>query len=168
MLLRAAEPSDAMAVACVHVRSWQVGYRGMMPDEYLDALRPEDRARHYTFGQVDPAQPATILAEEDGVIFGFATSGPSPDPDQRGTGELYALYVDPAAWGSGVGRALIGDARGRLGQLGFSDAGLWVLAGNERAARFYRRDGWTFAGRERVDDVWGVTVAEVRYRRSLP
>ena len=45
MLLRPAEPQDAMGVARVHVRSWQAGYRGLLPDAYLDGLRAEDRAR---------------------------------------------------------------------------------------------------------------------------
>jgi hypothetical protein len=44
MFLRPAEPSDASAVARVHVRSWQAGYRNLLPDQYLDGLRPEDRA----------------------------------------------------------------------------------------------------------------------------
>ena len=39
MFLRPAEPDDAMEVARVHVRSWQAGYRGLLPDAYLDGLR---------------------------------------------------------------------------------------------------------------------------------
>ena len=46
---RLAVPGDEQAVAVVHVRSWQVAYRGLMPDEYLDGLRPQDRADRYTF-----------------------------------------------------------------------------------------------------------------------
>lgn len=43
MLVRAARTDDALAVAGVHVRSWQVGYRGLLPDAYLDGLRAEER-----------------------------------------------------------------------------------------------------------------------------
>jgi len=57
MLLRPAQPADAAAVARVHVRSWQVAYRGLLPDEYLDGLQPEDRAPHYTFGDRGPGRP---------------------------------------------------------------------------------------------------------------
>jgi hypothetical protein len=35
-----------MDVARAHVRSWQAGYRGLLqvlPDAYLDGLRPEER-----------------------------------------------------------------------------------------------------------------------------
>ena len=58
MFLRPAEPSDASAVALVHVRAWQTGYRNLLPDEYLDGLRPEERARRYNFASPDPLQPA--------------------------------------------------------------------------------------------------------------
>lgn len=57
--VRAALPADAFAVAEVHVRSWQLGYRGLLPDAYLDALRPADRAARYTFDQAGAHDPAT-------------------------------------------------------------------------------------------------------------
>ncbi len=79
-----------------------------------------------------------------------------------------ALYADPGCWGLGVGRALLRDARARLVRQGFQEASLWVLAGNERAERFYRIDGWAPDGCRRVDQVWGISVDEIRYRRTLP
>jgi hypothetical protein len=39
---------------------------------------------------------------------------------------------------------------------GFGDAVLWVLAGNHRAERSYRADGWTPDGGRSQDEVWGV------------
>jgi len=66
MLLRPAEPEDAMAVARVHVRSWQAAYRTLLADDYLDQLRPEDRAQSYDFSSLDPLKPRTIVAVEPG------------------------------------------------------------------------------------------------------
>jgi GNAT superfamily N-acetyltransferase len=167
MLLRTAQPADAAAVAAIHVRSWQAGYRGLLPDEYLDALRPEDRAGHYTFDDPDPLQPATSVALEGGAICGFATTGPSRVDDRGETGELLALYVDPDRWGLGIGRALLQEARARLARAGFEQATLWVLVGNRRAERFYRIDGWAPDGSRRQNEAWGLTVDEIGYRRSL-
>ena len=167
MLLRPAEPDDAIAVARVHVRSWQAAYRTLMPDDYLDQLRPEDRAQRYNFRSLDPLQPWTIVAAEAGVIHGFATTVPAREPDMPGHGELCALYVDPDQWGRGIGIALVSVARARLFDLGFRNAVLWVLAGNVRAERFYRIDRWAPDGLRRTDLVWGVKVDEVRYQRTL-
>src|SRR5215471_21854719 len=129
MLLRAAESADAMPVAQVHVRSWQSAYRGLLPDEYLDQLRPEDRAARYDFATRDPQRPQTIVAVEAGAIRGFATTAPSRDADLAEYGELGALYVDPDYWGRGIGMALVSAARDRLAGLGFENALLWVLMG---------------------------------------
>lgn len=167
MLLRLAEPDDAMAVARVHIRSWQVAYRTLLPADYLDQLRPEDRAQKYDFASLDPRRPQTIVAVEGGLIHGFATTAPSRDLDLTGHGELYALYVDPEQWGRGIGVALISAARTRLFRLGFRNAVLWVLAGNTRAERFYQIDRWAPDGLRRTDSVWGVTVDEIRYQRGL-
>ena len=167
MFLRPAEPSDAIAVARVHVRAWQVGYRRLLPDEYLDGLRAEDRAQRYNFANPDPHKPQTIVAVADGDICGFATTAPARDPDAKDGGELWALYVDPERWGRGIGGALLSAARAGLLDLGFRHAVLWVMAGNTRAEGFYRSDGWAPDGQRRTESVWGAVADELRYRRAL-
>ena len=167
MLLRPAQPEDALDVARVHVRSWQAAYRGLLPDEYLNGLRPEDRAQRYDFANPDPLAPQTLVAIEDETICGFATTSASHDLSLPSHGELCALYVDPAHWRSGFGIALVAAARGRLERLAFKHALLWVLAGNVRAERFYRNDGWAADGMRRTETMWGVQVDEVRYLREL-
>jgi hypothetical protein len=52
---------------------------------------------HYTFGDVRPGRPVTIVAVADAAICGFATTGPSQDENAADAGELYALYLDPQA-----------------------------------------------------------------------
>jgi ribosomal protein S18 acetylase RimI-like enzyme len=138
-----------------------------MPDEYLDQLRPEDRAEKYNFGSLDPLQPHTIVLTESGAIRGFATTMPTQDLNMPGYGELCALYVDPEHWGRGMGVALVSAARARLFDRGFRKAILWVLKGNVRAEGFYRRGQWALDGTERTDEVWGLKVDEARYRRKL-
>ena len=156
MQLRRARVGDEWAVAEVHMRSWQVGYRGLIADDVLDTLRPEDRVERYRF---DGDDPLTIVAVTD-RIRGFATISPA-------AGLLMAFYVDPESWGTGLGRALIIEAERRLA-LRHTDATLWVLAGNVRARRFYEAGGWRPDGSERRDRVFGATVDEVGYRKTLP
>ncbi len=167
MLIREAEPEDAMAVARVHVRSWQAAYRGLIPDDFLGGLRAEDRAQRYDFGDLDPLKPKTLVALEGTAILGFATISPSRDEDLGGYGELCALYADPEHWGRGVGAALVREARARLVARGFKNALLWLLEGNVRAGRFYEIDGWMPDGQRRNADVWGVRLDEVRMVRRL-
>jgi GNAT superfamily N-acetyltransferase len=166
--IRSAVRGDELAVARVHVRTWQAAYRGLLPDAYLAGLRPEDRAARYTFSSPDPDRPHTLVAIDDdgGAIAGFATVGLPTSDDAEGAGELLALYVEPDRWRAGVGRALIDAARARLAAR-FTCAQLWVLDGNARAERFYAADGWAFDGTSREIDCWGARVLEHRWRRPL-
>ena len=167
MEIRPAQPGDALTVARVHVRSWQAAYRGLLPEDYLAQLRPEDRAARYDFAAGDPAKPHTLVAAEAGAIIGFASTMPSRDAERADHGELCALYVNPEHWGRGIGVALVAAARARLAEAGFQRALLWVLNGNRRAERFYQRDGWAADGARRTETVWGVTVDELRCVRAL-
>jgi GNAT superfamily N-acetyltransferase len=165
--LRDATPADALAVARVHVRSWQGAYRGLIADEFLDRLRPEDRARSYRLGNRNPAAPRTIVAEDGGEIWGFATTGPCRDEDALEAGELQALYVDPPHWRTGTGRLLHEAAISRIRADGFAEAVLWVLRGNDLAERFYLAADWHRDGAERVEQPYGVVSEVLRMRRSL-
>ena len=156
-----------MAVARVHVRAWQVAYKGLMPAEYLAGLRPEERAQRYDFSSLDPARPRTWVAVEADTVVGFATISPARDEDAAGQGELCALYVEPDCWGRGVGRALASAVRSELLRGGYTRAVLWVVAGNARAQQFYRADGWIPNDRHRAQKVWNVTVDTVRFSRVL-
>ena len=155
-------------MARVHVRSWQAAYRTLLPHDYLDQLRPQDRAKKYDFASLDPLKPrGRSWPRGRRVDPWLATTAPSREPDLKDHGELCALYVDPEQWGRGIGIALVAAARARLFSRGFRNAVLWVLAGNVRAERFYQIDRWVPDGLSRTDSVWGVTVDEVRYQRGL-
>ena len=167
MLVRPARVDETLSVARVHVRSWQAAYRGFMPDEYLDALRPEDRAARYDFSGLRPDAPSTLVAVEGDDVIGFSTFGPNADDAAGLTGDVLALYVDPDKWGCGAGRALIAETRTRFIARGYTRAVLWVLVGNARAERFYERDGWARTGVRRTARVWGIDVDESQFETRL-
>jgi ribosomal protein S18 acetylase RimI-like enzyme len=171
--LRDARHGDELAVAELHVRSWQEAYRGLLPDEFLDALDPRVRAARYRFEATEEGAMRTLLATsaEAGAgdrIVGFVTFGRSRDVDLPDHAEVGALYVDPDRHHGGVGRLLMVEARRRLVAAGYTEALLWVLRGNTRAADFYAREGWSADGSSRLEDPYGVTSTVDRFRRALP
>jgi ribosomal protein S18 acetylase RimI-like enzyme len=161
--VRRATPADARAIAEIHVETWRAAYAGVMPQEVLDELDVEARELLWRSWAAAP-DGATFVAEPNGRIVGFAGIGPSRDPE--GVGEVYSIYVLPAAWGTGAGRALM-DAGAAWLKERWSEAVLWVAEENPRARRFYERYGWALDGGRKVDEVApGAVVAEVRYRLS--
>ena len=95
-------------------------------------------------------------------MIGFAVAAPSPD--EPGTGELSALYVDPDRWSRGTGQALLRVAEDRLAET-FDESTLWVLEENDRGRRFYKRAGWEPDGAVRPFAHGGQAPSAVRYRK---
>ena len=94
--------------------------------------------------------------------------GPSSDQDAaQGTGEVYAIFLEPDVVGTGVGRALFAQGVGDLRSLGFARATLWVLENNAPTRRFYEIAGWRTDGTEKTEDWNGFPLREVRYRTEL-
>ena len=163
MNVRNATVDDAPAVADVHVRSWMDTYGHIVPAARFDASDVERRTQLWTRA----AQAGNLfVAEDDDAIVGFVSVGPSSASDAPG-GELYAIYVLPEALGSGAGTALIERAEDELRRRGFASAILYVLDANPRARRFYERQGWELDGATKPEDLLGVRVTTVRYRRTL-
>jgi GNAT superfamily N-acetyltransferase len=162
--VRAAQPDDAAAIAEVHVETWRGAYAHAVPAEYLASLDVARRARWWR-SEIETGADV-LVAEDDGKVVGFASVGAARD-EPESVGELYAIYVRPAAWGTGAGRALIDAAHARMHERGYRDAILWVLENNPRARRFYEIAGWSTDGGRKIETIGGAEIAEARYRRVL-
>ena len=164
--IRAAAAEDANAIGRIQVETWTTAYAGLLPQATIDAFDVDARQAMWREGLGREPRPgsATFVALVDDEIVGFASVGASHS--EEGTGELYAIYVHPARWGLGAGRALMDRAEASMRDSGCPAALLWVLEGNERAERFYRTAGWERDG-EKTDDFQGATVTENRYRKQL-
>jgi ribosomal protein S18 acetylase RimI-like enzyme len=190
VMIRSASTADAVQIAAVRRDSWFAAYQGIIPRRIIDrATAPDDGARvrqsfltrpwQHMIAAVagEPRQPAAQRAAPG--IVGYAAYGPEldvldvpwPHPlsaaGQEGrTAELYALYVHPAWWSTGTGRALMDQVLADVSAAGYLCITLWVLEGNARARRFYARAGFAPDGtRHLLDDLGGVT--EIRYQRAL-
>ncbi len=164
-----ATPDDAFAVAWVHVASWQVAYRGLMPEAFLAGLSVERREASWRQSLARPAaRSATLAARAGETVIGFASVGPSRDEGAGPeAGELYAIYVEPACWGVGAGRLLMDRALERLRAEGFRAATLWVLEENARAIGFYAKAGWAPDGSRRTETMGGAELREIRLARDV-
>ena len=81
----------------------------------------------------------TVVAESVGELLGFAVVLRRDDGDA----ELDGLFVDPAQWRQGIGRALVEQAEHIAARDGA--ANLWVIA-NTRALDFYGACGFVTVG----------------------
>jgi GNAT superfamily N-acetyltransferase len=159
VVLRTGTDRDLAAVGALHYRSRATAYAGLVPPEALTFGSPEALGAWWAerFRWERDTHRLTV-AERDGTIVGFTYLGPAEEP---GVTELYAIHVAPDQVGTGTGRELMRDALPHLG----ARAVLWVVAGNERARRFYERGGWVADGATREAPIGGATTRHLRYRR---
>ena len=189
ILIREASRADADACAAAHIEGWRVGYRNLLPADFLDApqfaSQRLDRWRAWTWA--DGLHMAGLfVAEVHGRVVGFGLCGAEraqPACDQidggdgatapTGRGEVYAFYLHPDAWGSGAAAPLMAGCQQHLRTAGFAEAVLWVLRDNPRARAFYERAGWACTGREsqfegpRTADKLARPLPEIEYRTDL-
>jgi len=139
-----------------------VGYASFGPERSLASA--QSALSGPRGGQPRPARPA---AAGPGTPAPGAAAGPLTPAGRTGeAGELYALYLLPAWWSAGVGRALMTSVLDSMRGDRYRRVVLWVLADNARARRFYERAGFTLDGGTNVLTGLG-GVLEVRYTRDV-
>jgi len=169
-LVRPMTADDCGHVSDIRIRGWRTAYRGLMPQSYLDGLDvAEDAERRRALFARTPVGTVNLVAEDDdGKVVGWACHGPYRDGESlTEDAELYALYVDAARFGTGIGRALLQESVRACAEAGQGRMLLWVVEGNARARRFYERAGFRADGAEEPFEVAGAVVPEVRYARDL-
>ena len=153
---RKVEPAEIDALARLWHDGWQDAHAAILPAEL---------ARHRTLAsfasRLAAGLPDTRTLGPIGEPLGFAMIRAD---------EMYQLYVAAAARGTGVAVRLLADAEARLAQAGVGRAWLACAIGNDRAARFYARQGWTRVGNmiNRLDTSAGPFDLEVwRYEKTV-
>lgn len=154
-LLRAATPADLPGIVRVWSAGWAEAHGGRVPRALELARTPESwepPARERLSG--------TWVADVDGEVAGLVVV----DGD-----EVDQLYVDAAHRGSGVAAALLSAGERLVREAGHDRAWLAVLSSNDRARRFYARQGWADEGafEHRADGGDGRTVGVECHRYAV-
>ena len=144
--IRQARLGDARAIGGIEVETWRTTYAGMLPDRVLLGMSEQRQTaswagflRHRP-GDVYVAQSPAPAAR----LLGFGNCGPQREPGLGFAGEVYTLYVAPAAQGTGLGRQLLLALFARLLHCGHRSALVWVVRANP-ARFFYERLGGKLA-----------------------
>lgn len=135
MIVRPAEPADVGPAAAVASASYRAAFAPILEAEELARRTPQSFVPRF-----EASLARLRVAVWMGRVVGFSLT--------TGT-HLDMLFIDPAAQGSGAGRALLEEAVAR------GVCSLECFRANAPARRFYERAGWVvtrgysrpFAGR---------------------
>ena len=161
--IRHAQIADAADISRVRTESWRAAYRGIVSDDFLDAMDVAAWADGFRrFLENPPDELVSLVAETDATIVGMAVAGRNRDNDTPYSAELLMIYLDPKYWRRGIGLKLMDATARSLTGLGLSSMIVWVLAENWPARRFYEVLGGRYL-RERPTDIADSPLPEVSY-----
>jgi len=160
--IRQARLDDAADVARVYIESWHDTYAGILPPQRLCAMTPKGQAARWRAAIAAHRSETVLVAERPQTgIVGMTSFGPARDGSLGLDGEVYTLYVDPAHFGGGAGRALLRAAFFNLRQQGFVSCVIWAHAKNN-ARFFYEKMGGRLIA-ERTAQTMGDAVPEAAF-----
>jgi len=157
LLVRPASAADVPALASVAAETFGLACPPSMSRERVEAFIADvlstERFAEYL---ADPARHV-LLAEEDGTAVGYAmlVAGEPADDDvraairRRPTVELSKIYVLPSSHGGGTASRLMAESIGWARSTGAAGVWLGVNQQNERAQRFYAKNGFERVGTKR-------------------
>lgn len=168
-VVRKATLVDAQAIAEVQFKTWQIAYRGHIPDHALDKISLADRIQQWQKLFTEQACNVLVL-EIDKTIIGFVSYCPSrdDDTDPTQTAEISAIYLLSDYWQQGFGKMLLEAAEADIKKLNYKKLILWVLASNQPARKFYEK--MNFDADKVIDNqdhLTNVVLKEVRYRKNI-
>lgn len=140
MVIREANPEDALAIAIVNVYTWKTQYTGLISDEIINNRvnqieQVANRIRNHMNGD-----SKCMVVEQDSTVVGFVRYGASRNEEYNDCGEIYALYILDGFQGKGLGRKLFDIAKNDLKERGYNNIIINCLKGNN-SLEFYKHMG---------------------------
>ncbi len=157
---------DADTLGLLISECWRQAYAGIIPDDYLKTVTPEKRAERFrTDIPLNPDVEYDLIFV-DTQPAGLMILMQCRDEDLPDAGDLTAIYFLSPYWGKGLGQAAIEYALQWFQSASYKQAVIWVLAENQRARKFYEKNGFYLDGAKKTMD-FGKELSVVRYRRDL-
>jgi GNAT superfamily N-acetyltransferase len=151
--VRVAWVADAAAMGRVQVLAWQASCRGLLPDDVLDALAPDDLAAAWADSMRRPptGRHRALVALDGNTVMAFASLGPGTDPDADPVrdAEMTTMAVPPDARGRGHGSRLLAAVADTARADGFARLTTWVFAADDDLRAFLESAGWAPDGAHR-------------------
>ncbi|MEM7579202.1 MAG: GNAT family N-acetyltransferase [Cyanobacteria bacterium P01_A01_bin.80] len=168
MTIRTAIIEDVKDIATIHVKSWQVVYKGLIPQSYLNNLSISKREKYWQ-NILTNYETQTIVQEIDDLVVGFANFGKTRDEDKDSKiiGEINAIYLNPEYARKGLGTELIEFILKNMKNRKFTQITLWVLDTNQIARKFYEKMGFQLDGTTKIDIRENFELREIRYLINL-
>jgi RimJ/RimL family protein N-acetyltransferase len=163
--IRLAVPADAPDMAEVHMRSWEVAYKNIIPAEYINQ---KNATRHALYARViTDDNTNSYIIQYAGKTIGIMKIAPPQDDD---VGDdfygLHYIYLHPDYFRMGIGTQAMEFAFEKARCIGKTGMIVWVFDENINSIRFYEKCGFHTDGKI-MNSEYGKENGRIRMRRDL-
>lgn len=133
-----AKPDNSLAIATVHVKSWQETYTNIFSEQYLKNLSVENRKKQWDRLLTNP-DVFTFVVKEHNMIVGFFSLEKRNYP-QENSPYLASLYLLKKYQGRGIGKEMFFYSRNFWHSLNYNFMYIECLEQNSTLS-FYKKFG---------------------------
>lgn len=166
VLIRRAERTDIEAMAKVVSDSWKAAYSNLISEDDMKLFANIVWREELFKAGFDVGKPIYVLLCGD-IINGVCSVEKYKNEDFTDSAEIEQFYLAPASIGKGLGSMLMKFILNELAEKGFKYAVLFVMEGNQRAIRFYERNGFKSDGFFVVSNNLSRKNRGIRYIKEL-
>ena len=163
--IRLATPADAPDMAEVHMRSWEVAYKDIIPEEYIrdkNATRPAMWEKSLAEGKY----PHRVIQLNGKTVGNMCVAPPQDDDLDDNFYELHGIYLHPDYYRQGIGTQAMSVALDIARNLDKKFLTVWVFAENINSIKFYEKCGFVADGKTKILNC-GKPLTAIRMRREL-
>lgn len=156
---------DLDDVVAIHCEAWRDAYKGFMDGDYITRKNATRRDKWESI-LADAPTGKHFLIRCDGIPVGMISMDLPRETADPGTYEIFGLYIHPRHMRKGYGAAAAVLAEERIRQMGYKRISLWVLEPNERARRFWEKQGFSPDGTEKTS-YYDRPIRLIRYGKGI-
>ena len=149
---------NPLEISNIYESSWKYAYKGIIPQDYLNSIPPGHWANN-----VNRADMHNLVILENNQVIGTASICKSRWEKYSDYGEIVSIYLLPEYIGRGYGQHLFKVCVDELTKMGFDKILLWVLEENQRARKFYEKNGLVCTDAILDDNIGGKDLREMMY-----
>ena len=155
--IRKALPEDAYEYTSCFISCLQTAYKGIASDAFLKNLSAEKEQRIEKFlKNLTNPDIETYCAIFENKMIGFLAI-------HKKDGEIWAVYLLEEFRSRGYGKELLEFAIGEFKCIGHKRITLWVFEKNNRARRFYEKNGFFFDNIKKETTNYGTLLVQLQY-----
>lgn len=161
IIIRKANIEDVFYISKLHAICWKDSYKEIVSKSFLKKICLDDWCEEFTEGIKTKNREINIALIDSNIVAAISYGNNRYGIENYG--EIMSLYVHPIYQNSGIGSQLLKHTIAYMKDNGYKNICLYVFDKNERAKKFYQRNGFIDSNKTKVFNLDKEEIKETLY-----